>query len=405
MARAHSLRSISLAFLVTGTLVTHVACSDDGGSTDAGFNADAAQVDASAPYDSGVLDSGARDAGSRDASAPRDAGFECTENDSVQVAGTTVRVGASSMPTLSSGAGADLACELPTMGTFSDPIFFRGCLNVLGTAPTESELAQLEIAVFKARDEESEAVDPSFDPETFVDRQPTARIPAQIGVNTNVAQAVCASGVQFDIGLDAPTATALATETEYVIRVRTATTTGAAVWATTYYPGVIARNGAIESTLPGECTTQSCYAIYNLTVLRASTLAAFVGQATPAVPGGADLEDGRGAGYGLVEAYDCNSIAMQYAVAGFSPSPLSDGYITGTTLDLAAAETSASGLYLALGFSSQTAANDQALAVTGAVGADSAGACTEEFAGRVVTVYPDSITVLRTSRENVLHDR
>ncbi|MCK6545794.1 hypothetical protein L6R52_07995 [Myxococcota bacterium] len=403
MARARSLRSISLAFLVTGTLVTHVACSDDSGGADAGFNPDAAPMDASAPYDSGVMDSGARDSGVRDASTPRDAGFECIENDSVQVGATTVRVGATSMPTLASGASADLSCEVPTMGTFSDPIFLRGCLNVVGAAPSAAELAQLDVAVFKAFDAENAPVDPSFDPATFVDRQPDARIPLDIELDTTVS--TCPSGVQFTMGLDAPVSAALGTETEYVLRVRTATTTGAAVWATAYYPGLIARNGAIESTLPGECTTQSCYAVYNVTVMRASTLATFAGQATPAIPGAADLEDGRGAGYGLIETFDCNSIPMQYATAGFSPTPLADGYVAGAALDLAATESAASGLYLALGFTSQTAANDQPLAVTGAVGADSVGACTEEFAGRVVTVYPDSITVLRTSRENVLHDR
>lgn len=389
--------------LLGAALAVQVGCSSedgpaDTGTGDSGVHPDAVVID---EPDTGVMP---RDGGLRDAAPAPDAAMYCTTNDEVRVGGVEVAVGAASAQTVAGGGRPDILCQRPTPGTFNDPMFVRGCLEVIGGAPSPAELAALDIAVFPATDLAGAPVDPTFDPDTGADRQPNERVETTFDIDTNVPASACASQVQVEIGFDAPSANALLTEREYTIRVRTASAAGS-IWATHYLTGTIGRNDNISRIGGGECSTQNCYFRVNLTLLRQSTLTAFVNGAGAAIPGATNLDDGLGAGYAVLELDDCNGNRMTHAVAGAAPAPLADGYVSGSMLDTAAVDSTADALYVALGFTGMTANTTAGQEVTIAVGADRSGACTEEFAGTPITVYPDAITVLQISREHALRSR
>jgi hypothetical protein len=409
---AHAIRTTStLGLALFASFALNVACSDDGGN-DAGVTTDSGNPgrDAEAT-DSGPDGGGLPDSGPRADVGPVDGGHFCTTGGEVSVNDVDVRVGEASMPGKTpTGMFSDVACRRPTAGAFNDAIFLRGCVTFLGDAPTQAERMQLEsnptleIALFPARDQGGNPVDPSFDFTTGADRSPSEKLELEVDFDTSVSAAVCPSQVQVDIGFDAPTTNAISTEVEYILRVRSSTATGD-LWATMYYFGVIARNDSITRIGGGECTAQTCFSRLNFTVARRSALQMLAQQQATPIPGANNLSDGLGSGYSLVEALDCDNTPIRYAVAGFAPAPLNDGYFSGTTFDPAAMETGAEGMYMALGFPGQAATSSMAIDAVAAVGVQRDPTCTEEFAGQMIQIYPDSISVLRTGRENVLHQR
>lgn len=397
----------ALCLLLPAAVVA--ACDDSGGNADGGAGpADsgvAPAMDAEVA-DAGRADMGIRDVGIRDATVP-DASAFCAVNDRIAVGQTQVQVGSASMPARSpSGSAASTGCidRRPTMGEFAVTLYLSGCLNIVGGggAPTQGELNALEMSIFPEKDALGEKVDPSYDFVTGADRAPNERLELPLVIDTQVAPAVCASGMQYTLGFDVPASNALFSETFYVVRTRTATG-AAAVWMTQYHTGIIARNDQVRGAALDRCTTMSCFLRRNLSLVRTAVVTSLVQNAQMPVPGGANLGDGRGTGYALVEANDCGDAPVHYAVAGFSPEPLNKGYFLSSGFDPLATESDPLGLFAAIGFPGQSATSSAALPVTAAVGLSSTGACTEEFGGGVIDVYPDSITAFRSGRETTLH--
>jgi hypothetical protein len=373
------------------------ACGSSGGN-DGGMNGTDAgpSMDAMAS-DTGTPDSGAHDTGPRPDSGV-DAGtmHYCAVNSEIQVQNTSVMIPHATAPVTTNGGASNVACidQPAQMGAFTAPIYIRGCLNVIGAATATAAIQTLDVAVFHAKTSSGAIVDPSWDRATGRDRSPANRIPVHFTVDTNIAVTACASRLQLTIGFQSLLANALESETEYVIRARTATTSAANAWATTYYYGIIVRNDNVAGAggQLASCTPNVCFLRHNFNILPSATLAALTQAAnTPQT-----------AAYAMLETYDCSDLPMKNAVAGFSPTPLAAGYIDANgTLSSTQMSTFDDGLFIALGFMGQD--TSKTATVTGAIGIERDATCTEEFSGRAFNVFPRSISVLRSSNEIVLH--
>jgi hypothetical protein len=392
------------------------ACSssNNGDASTAG-DAGASGEDAAPATDSGT---GSADAAPRDVGPRSDGGMEitdasyyCAVNNEVQVGQTQVAITPATDPATTMGSASNTACidQPPTMGAFTAPIFIRGCINVLapsGTMTTQSDIDVLDVAVFFAKDPNTgDPVDPSWDRATGMDKTSNARIPVHFTVDTNIAMSTCASRLQLTIGFQPGLTNSLQSETEYIVRTRTATTAGMMqnVWAPTYYYDIIVRNNKVTGrTDLSTCTPNVCFLRHNFNLIRTAGLRAFANAVQ--TPGGDNFADGMGAGYALLEAYDCGDLPMKNAVAGVSPSALGKGYLDATgMLDTSAMASSDLGLFMALGFMGQDASSTAPIETTAAFGIKRDAMCTEEFGGRKLEVFPDSVSILRSSQEIVLH--
>lgn len=398
------LRSLYAVSLGAAVLLASACSDEDPPAADASV---VTGMDAADEFDAGV-DAGRPDRGVMINDAGSDAGVHyCTTANAVDVDGTNVIVGEASTPALTpSEAAAELSCldDGPDPLDFDVTIFLRGCFTPIGAALTEAQLEDLEVDVFEATNRVSGLPnDPGFDAVTGQNRG------TPVGVthffDPTIATSVCASGVQLEIGFNA-TDPALVSETNYIVRVRTASSAAAQVIPPTYYFGVLARNEGLGGAplKLDTCTASQCYLRYNFVAATTAALTTAISAAPTAIPGSANLRDGLGSGYGLIEAHDCNATPMKHAVAGFNPAGLNDGYV-GDTINLGATETTERGLYFALGFPGQTATASTALEVTAAVGVARDDLCTEEYAGGTITVFPDSVSVFRSSDQTVLHGR
>src|SRR5207244_1974312 len=176
-----------------------------------------------------------------------DASHYCAVNNEVQVGQTQVAIPPATAQATTMGAAANAACidVPPTMGAFTAPVFIRGCVNVIapqGTNTNMQDINKLDVAVFYAKDPNTgDPVDPSWDLATGMDKTAVARIPIHFTVDNNVAMSACTSRIQLTIGFQLELMNALQSETEYIIRTRTATTAGVmqTVWAPTYYYDII----------------------------------------------------------------------------------------------------------------------------------------------------------------------
>jgi hypothetical protein len=398
----HICRKLSVLFFGAAVLASSACSDEDPASADGGT---VAQMDAADDYDGGI-DAGRPDSGLLRPEAGVDAGVHhCTTGDNINFSGAEIAVGAASTQALNPQEGvSDLSCldVEPDDLEFQVAIFIRGCVTPIGAALTRANLDSLEVAVFRARDGNT-MVDPSFDAVSGSDHRPDQKIDVGASFDSTIATSVCASGVQLEIGFN-ETGTVLRSEEEYIVRIRTATAAPQQVAPPTYYFGVIGRNDNLGGA-PLEldlCSASQCYLRHNFVLPTTSALSAAITAAPTPVPGSANLRDGLGAGYGIVEANDCDGIPMTHAVAGFNPAPINDGYV-GDMVNAAATETTDRGLYIGLGFPGQAATASTAIQVAAAVGAKRDDSCTEEFAGSVIVVFPDSVSVYRSSSQTVLH--
>ncbi len=358
-------------------------------------------MDAMAP-DTGVPDTGPHDTGPRpDSGADAGTVHYCAINSEIEVQNTPVMIARAATPVTTNGAPSNVACidQPAQMGGFTVPIYIRGCLDVIAPANATTSTAAihaLDIAVFHAKTSSGATVDPSWDRTTGEDRSPMSRVPVHFTVDTNIAATACPSRLQLTIGFQTLLANALQSETEYIVRARTATTSATDYWATTYYYDIIVRNDNVAGSggQLANCTPNVCFLRHNFNILPRSTLAALTQAAnTPQT-----------AAYAMLETYDCSDLPMKNAVAGFSPAPLTAGYLDASgTLSSTAAATFNDGVFLALGFTGQD--TTKTATVTGAIGVERDATCTEEFGGRAFNVFPRSISVLRSSAEIVLHGR
>lgn len=387
------------------------ACSSSEDNNDAGVAADAGggNPDATENADAAITDLGRADTGIPRPDAGADAGtYYCATEGQIAVGRTEVAAGESSAPAIhEDNSPADLSCIATSIDPlpFSVPIFMRGCFTTAGTGLTEAELDQLEVAVFPASVAGVE-VDPSYDFVTGLDHDAEHRQEVNWDFDTSVAENVCPSRVQIQIGFNASGSASLQSEVEYVVRIRTSSAAVSQVVPTTYYFGLVVRNDNIAGA-PLEldlCNTQQCFLRHNFNVVRASDLTAITTAATTPVPGAANLRDGLGAGYAMIETYDCADLPIANAVAGTNPSALNDLYVAAdATPAFNATESSALGLYIGAGFPGQAATASTAIDVVGAIGAKRDMTCTEELGGRTFTVFPDSLSVIRSGPETVLH--
>lgn len=402
-------QTLGFRLILGGMLALGTACGGDGDDQDGGVDA--------GPADTGTADSGdtlpdsgpPRDAGVRDASPQGDAGHYCAAENRVNVEGERVPVApASTVPEPSAGPRATLNCiDRPPTEHPAWEYCITECLSFLGETPSADQVESLEIAVFLS-EVGGRPVDPSFDPATYLDRTPSARAPVG-GTVTAVAPNTCASGWQVELAYLDLGAETMASGTYYTVRVRTSSAAPEA-WPTTYHHRFVRRNdqvpslsvcGSKEQRIPGR--------EFVFPVVPASYLQRAVAQAGRAIPGSDNLRDGRGTGYAMFEVRDCSGasgVSISRATAGTLPAPLAELY---PAVDFGVArteaETSLSGLYMAVGFTGTSSASTQALPVVGAVGLTTDGTCTEEFGGTELLTFPDSVTYVRFNRETVLHGR
>jgi hypothetical protein len=176
-----------------------------------------------------------------------------------------------------------------------------------------------------------------------------------------------------------------------------------------YHYGFIRRNdevlvipacGLNEARVPG--------IRYTFPIVNRSLLTQAIAAAGAPIPGSANLDDGLGSGYGMLEARDCSSGGgqpMENATLGLAPGPIADVY-PGLDFSLNRTNlfTDENGHWLTIGFTEMTDTSSDALEVTGAVGVSSDGTCTEAFAGSQLPIYPDGVTFFRFNRENAIVD-
>lgn len=372
----------------------------DAGSGDAGADAGQVQVDAT------VVDSGpAPDAGM----PPRpDAGHYCTTGGEVDVNGTAVPVADVSAEAQSStGSGAVTTCiDGPPSDSppFISEFCFTECVNFHGPTPSAAEVANLQVTVFE-QVKDGNAVDPSYDYTTGADRQPGANTGAGHSWKENSAD--CDSGWQLEIGYNSIGET-LNSETDYVVRVRTATTS-AGTWPTMYMYNFIRRNDQSPANNCGNDETRIPSLAFEFPIIPANMIANAVSAVGATVNGSEDLGDGLGKGYAIIEARDCaggGGQTMSGVSAGFAPAPqgayyLGDDY----TVQTGEAATLTTGLFIGVGFGANTATSSSAMNVAAAIGLTTDGTCTEEFGGLEIPVFADGVTFLRMNRETVLHGR
>ena len=390
-----SLVQFPLATLLGFSLVT--ACGDDTPESDAGV-ADTGARDATVVPDSGVRDSGPRDTGGgNDASGP-DSGMQaeyCVENEIIESPGGDIDLGgsASTVATNATGNRANVSCiDRGPPTTLLGNIRFEGCLIFSGTAPTRAALASsLETALFyEVHPQTNEVVDPSFDHSTGLNRGTPLNVTVE--VRDNAPQ--CASGLQLEIGAQAP---GVFTDVTYTFRVRSSTTGGE--WMTTYVQGILARADVAGG---GGCTPSTCRFAFNLPLFRRSEVQAMITTSGVNIPGSANLDDGQGPGYAFVAARDCTDSALQHAVVGFSAAPAAEGYLSAQSqFDAALETTSSSGLYAGLGF---TITSSLGRTLHGGVGVQRfQNECTEGFGQRAFRVYPDALSLVFFGRETVFN--
>jgi hypothetical protein len=380
----------SLVLLSTLSL----ACSDGSGSPDAS-TADASAEDATALPDATTPDSGfTRDTGVADA-GPRDAGHYCAANERVTVNATMVTLtgAATETPVEPTGDRSELSCftSRPDLMLFGQ-IRFRGCARVLGPKPTQAELDQLDIAVFRAATPQGQPVDPTVDPGTGLDRSPNLRIRPSV---TAVANSTgCNGDVEIEIGRDSRGTEAVTTDTEYVLRIRGRLPSSP--WAEIYDHGVIVRSDALErgANQVDRCNPQLCSGRIDLVLARKDALIATAQALRVTAP--------ETKGHALALVSDCANVPIGNAVGGFSPSA-TVSYVTPRLQTSLETATSTIGGLLAMGFTNTSSRAAGAIAVGFGLTRD--GTCTEAYAGRVGRVYPGALSVVRVGRENTLNRR
>lgn len=372
-----------------------LACSDGGDTPDASA-ADAGAQDAQMVFpDATTPDSGfTNDTGTPDV-GPRDAGHYCAADERVTVNATAVALSgaASETPVEPTGDRSELSCftTRPSLMLFGQ-IRFRGCARVLGPKPTQAELDQLDIAVFRAASAQGQPVDPTSDPETGVDRSPALRVNASV---TAVANSTgCNGDVEIEIGRDSVGVDAVTTDTEYVLRVRGRTPN--APWAEVYDQGVIVRSDALErgASQIDRCNPQLCSGRVDLVLARKDALVATAQTLRVTTP--------ETKGHALALVSDCANLPIANAVGGVSPSATLS-YVTPRLQTSMEAATSTVGGLLAMGFTNTSSRAAGAIAVGFGLTRD--GTCTEAYAGRVGRVYPGALSVVRVGRENTLNRR
>lgn len=394
-----------------GLVLFALACGDDGsepvdlGSSplDAGTS-----LDLGTAADAGAPDFGnSADAGAADASAPFDAGYYCTMNGETEVDGQPVPVPEASEAPRAGDNPALVSCIDRQVEPFSNrrAVCFTQCAEFFGLAPTPEQVRELEIAVFTSTDLDGARVDPSYDFVTRRERSPTAVL--GVGSRVVATQAPqCESGYQVEVGF-LNLGSEMTTETEYVLRIRSRALTNP-TWATTYVWDFVRRLdeanqiGAVcsndETRIPERGTA--------FPIVSAAVLSQAVQATSANVVGAEDLFDGQGHGYAYVETRDCSSsgaLASNLTV-GLAPAPVLGSYVLDTgALDTTATDTTGRGLYLALGVGSTTSTTGSE--VRAAVGINREGACTEGFGGQTFSVFPDSVTFVRTGRETTIQTR
>ena len=114
-------------------------------------------------------------------------------------------------------------------------------------------------------------------------------------------------------------------ETPYVLRIRSVQTSTPA-WADMYHYGFIRRNDEVSVTPACGINEARVPGIrYTFPLVHRSLLTNAIGAAGAPVPGSANLDDGLGSGYGLLEARDCSlggGVAMENATLGIVPAPI-----------------------------------------------------------------------------------
>ncbi|MBI4815724.1 MAG: hypothetical protein HY791_05690 [Deltaproteobacteria bacterium] len=389
--------------LFTAGLAAVVACDDDTPETDASV------------ADTGTPDAGRYDGGPKADAAPRpDSGplpdtgttdLRCVENGVITVGATNVSVGESSGASTVSGASADLSCigEDPPR-VLAGGVTFRACLQVLGGAVTKADVeSQLSIAVFKSFDSQviEDRVDPSKNTDGS-DRRADRRISPDIVVSENTD---CPSGIQIELGRDVMAEHQLKADLPYAIRLTASSSVGAAAsrWATSYVFGAGVKTADLEagSGLGGNCSPNVCRGRVDLFAVEQTWLKDQVARSGALVEGGTNLTDNDGDGYAVVQANDCKDSAMAKATVGFSPAPSEAGYLGEDRIFSSATnETASHGLFIGLGFAGTSSTTPAT--ITTAIGASSDGSCTEEYAGGQLSVFPDSVSVLRAGYRSVL---
>jgi hypothetical protein len=410
MTRKNGFSAFGTALLVALVSACGSSNKSDGGAGTDGSSEDTGGIDGG--LDGGSLDVIPGDVGHHDGSTP-DATRYCAINNEIDVAGTNVAITPVTSQPTSAGNAAAVSCidQPPMMFNFTAPIYIRGCMTAVGSTINDSDVntnranPSINVAIFSAKTATG-AVDPSFDPATGLDRQPSQRLPVGFSIDHVPVTASCMSGYQLSIGFGVALDKAIQSQTDYIIRV-TSTSAASQIWAATYYYGVHVPNDDViltgAATL-GECDATKCRMLKNFNVFKSATLSQWVSQAVTPVPGATNLADGKGAGYGVIETYSCADLPMKNAVAGFSPVPLNAGYTSAGAFMSSLMASTDDGLFVALGFMGQTANDTASTSVTGAVGINRGGSCTEEFGGEAVRVFPDSISVIRSGKTTVLHN-
>lgn len=383
-----------------------IACGDgDNGDPDAGVTpADSGQIG----QDAFVLpDVPNPDAAPRADTGPSDAGHFCVMNDQVEIEGTNVSVDPATAETENPATGQASVLNScidrrPTQ-VIGAPLRYRGCLRFVGGAPTQQELDQLEITVFRELDGNGDRIDPSYDRQTGQDRAAAQRIATDV-LKVAVDPQVCPSGWQLLLGANSLGANGLVTDLAYVIRFRTSTTSGANTWLDTYYFGMDIRADQLEagSSPTDICTPQTCSGRFDAVVFRQSGVSALITASGANIPGAADLTDGEGSGHALLQTFDCQDLPMEGAGGGFEPAPTAASYLTGGYgWSSASTNTSSAAALLGLGFTGTS--STAGINVRGAVTVNRDGTCSEQFAGRAVMVFPDAISVVRSARDNTIN--
>ena len=392
-------------FLFTAfTAISLAACSGEDGGSDAGAtNVDAVAHDDAAGF---MLPDVTRpDAQPARDALVEDAGERCLANGTLPVEGTQVMAGTPpAAPKSPTDMPSTLMCG-PKTNPIPAKIRFHGCLPVVGAAATRAEIDALQIAVFLAKDPDTQMpTDPTYDTRG-VDRAPiTSRLSPAIEIVENAA--TCGGGIEFTLGRDAIDAQALSPDVDYIIRTRSATVgANANVWVDQYHYNVNIDSDRLErGTDPANCfSAQDCSGRVDLVLVKRTALQALVTASGVAIDGAANLNDHVGSGHALVQMYDCLDAPMQNVAAGFSPAPAARSYLTDTlAFSAAGSGTTKSGAVLGLGFTGTSSATPRAIAVGATLSTD--GTCALPWAGRKIPVYSDALTMFKLGRTSRIDD-
>ena len=370
----------------------------DGGPR--GLDTGAGDFDAGFEPDLGFYDGGRPDVG-----PIPDAGSLCTINGTTLVDGISVPLSNPRGPPENRNGNPSITRCIgrPFVDTtnFVNSYCPVECIDTFGIPLTPEIVDALEIAVF-TEELEGNRVDPMFDVDTGVDRQPEARLPIGFRIVATSPQ-TCPSGYQLELGFSDLGAEPLVTKVRYIVRVRS--TSAAVDWPTTYHWGFVRRNDAVPVVSQcGAHTLRSPGVQLAFPIVPPELIRDGASLATGVV-GTDSFTDGRGMGYAMIETRDCdrNGSLMARATAGFSPAPAGTFYvgITGV-LAPAATETSVRGTMVGVGFPGNTETSTATRSTAAAVGVSVNGQCTEAFAGDSIPIYPDGVTYFRTGREVTL---